>query len=544
VDKIRHIFAALNRRERIALAISALLVAGSAVGLSVFFVVTTTRVVPASGGAYREGVVGQPKAVNPVFAVAEPDTDLVRLTFSNLAELAERVESDAAKRVWNVRLKEGLLWSDGSKLTSDDAIFTVERIQDPESRSPFFSSWQGVTAQRMSELEIQFTLVAPYPFFEEHLRRLYVVPKHIFAETPSTNWHLSDYMLAPVGSGPYRFKKYDRKSNGFITAYHLEPNPHYSQAPPYITEVSFLFFQNENELIDAFNSGALDGFGTFDDALLSPLARPYRLTEFTLPSYYAVFLNQSQNLALKDPDVRNALGLATDRARLVKEILHGHGDPASDPVVPHRAERATVSFASANALLDAAGWQRGADGVREKKVKGGAIRLEFTLTAPDIPLLAKTAGSLEDAWRDIGVKLALRLVSPNDVSQKILKTRDYQALLFGNVVIPPRDLYPFWHSNERFYPGLNLSLYSSKRADQLMEQVRRDPEGIDQKLEALRGIIAGDAPAVFLFSPHYLLVTRKDVSGIPSAPIGEPEDRFLTLPKWYVKTTRTRVTGT
>ena len=121
-----------------------------------------------------------------------------------------------------MRLKEGLTWQDGQQLTSDDVVFTVQSIQDPDAHSPLYQSWQGVTATRVSELEVQFTLTNPYAFFGDNLKNLYIVPKHLYADTPPGNWHLSDYNLKPVGSGPYQFLSYNKNSDGFISSYSLQ----------------------------------------------------------------------------------------------------------------------------------------------------------------------------------------------------------------------------------------------------------------------------------------------------------------------------------
>ena len=531
----------LTRREQIALVLCAIIGFASAAGLVFLIIGRYTKAVPARGGEHTEGIVGQPKAVNPILASDDPDAALVRLLFANLSQLAEKIDPDHTGRTWNVRLKEGLVWSDGAKLTSDDVIFTVEKIQDPQSQSPSFASWQGIIAHRVSELEVQFTLVAPYPFFSEYLKRLAIVPKHIFAETPVANWRLSDYLLKPVGSGPYLFASYDKKSNGFITRYRLTANPHSPEREPYLDAITFAFFPNEKELIDAVNAGSVDGFGTFSPELLPQVTRPYTLTEFTLPSYYAVFLNQSQNFALKDGMVRTALDASIDRPALVARVLEAHGDAVYSPVaLADTIPTPTGMQEAAMRALDTAGWKVGEGGVREKKIKGAAVRLEFTLTVPQVPFLTRTAEILRDTWYTIGAHVTLRILPPADIASTAIRTRDYQALLFGNVVNPPGDLYPFWDSQERFYPGLNLALYASASADKLMEGIRRtaDPSVRAKNLAALRDIIHNDMPAVLLYSPHYLVLTRRDMKGVQPALITEPADRFFDAPSWYVNTSR------
>ncbi len=191
-------------------------------------------------------------------------------------------------------------------------------------------------------------------------------------------------------------------------------------------------------------------------------------------------------------------------------------------------------------ILDAAGWKPGENGIREKETKTGPLKLEFDLAVPKIPFLVSTAEHLRDAWSAIGAKVNLAILDPEEITSRTIKNREYQAVLFGNFLNPADDLYPFWHSNERFYPGLNLALYSNKKADQLIESIRREPNEA-KRAEAgqnLASTIKADAPAVFLYSPNYTYIVSRDVRGIIAGPIAEPTDRYSTIAKWHVRTTR------
>ncbi|MEK7110508.1 MAG: peptide ABC transporter substrate-binding protein [Patescibacteria group bacterium] len=508
-----------------------------------------TIVVPARGGEYVEGAVGQPTFVNPVLAASDIDRGLVRLLFAPLTDLAEPTDASANGRTWKVRLKENLRWSDDRKITSDDVIFTVLRLQDPEARSPFFSSWQGITVSRLSELELQFNLANPYPFFKTNLSNLYVIPKHLFADTPAANWRLSDYILQPVGSGPFVFSTYDKESNGFIGAYRLAANPRYFSGAPYLSKFTVRFFPKTEDLIAAFNTGAVDGLAGLAPETLARVNRSYAVWPFAIPSYYAVFFNQSQNLALKESAVRTALDISVDRNVIRDEVFGGEATTVAGPAGGTRDFSAGGGWAPganpirAGEILDAALWLKTEDGRREKKIKTAVIRLEFELTVPAIPFLEKSAALLAKQWGALGVRVSVRTLTPEEIADQVIKNRDYQALLFGNFLNPPGDLYAFWHSNERFYPGLNLALYSNKKADGILENIRRgfDPESRARQLDELSGIIAADAPAVFLFSPSYLYVASKDLRGVglsSRGTISEPADRYRNVSNWHVKTTR------
>ena len=171
---------------------------------------------------------------------------------------------------------------------------------------------------------------------------------------------------------------------------------------------------------------------------------------------------------------------------------------------------------------------------------GGGSPLEFTLTVPDLPFLVRTAEELIAAWKPLGAKVTLAVVPLGEEMNQMIKNRSYQAILFGNVLNPPFDLYPFWSSNERFSPGRNLSLYSNKRVDTLLENIRKatDEEKRMHDVRDAASIISGDIPAIFLYSPDYLYLATKDLKGVSPALMNEPADRFLGAGLWYLKTAR------
>jgi len=546
LKRFKKILEALSRRERRILTLASGIALGALILSLGFFIGNVTETVPAPGGEYTEGLTGQPTYVNPVLAAREVDKSLVRLFFNNIFDLAETVEATKDGRAWTVRLKEDIFWHDGERLTSDDVIFTVEKIQDPESRSPLFISWQGVLAQRVSEQEIQFNLGIPYAFFETNLKSLYILPKHIFAEVPVANWRISDFNLQPIGSGPYRFASYSIEPNGFVTAYHLTANSEYFGEPPLIPNFTIEFFENKESLLAAFNLGRVDGVANLEYRDLPGIKRPYETFYLNLPSYYAVFFNQSQHLALKDPKVRRALTLAIDKSRLVDMLFGGHATVMRGPIPPNtpyfsnNPRGLSASSSAARALLDEAGWELGEDGIREKTIKNTKLALEVTLTVPRVSFLTRTADLIKNDWEKVGVRVDLKVLSLGEVTNVSIKNRDYQMLLFGNILNPAFGLFSFWHSSERFYPGLNLALYNNARADRLIETIRQefDPDSRIENFHELQDTIIDDYPAIFLYAPDYLYIASKALKGVDSSFIAEPADRFLGIPKWHLKTVR------
>jgi len=545
----KKIFFALTRQERIAFIFGAVAVVVSFVVVITMVFSRITMAVPAAGGEYTEGIVGQPEYVNPVIASSQTDNDLVKMVYASLADLAQSASSSPDKRTWNVRLKENLSWQDGQKLTSDDVIFTVQKIQDEDANSPLAQSWQGVAVSRVSELEVQFNLANSYAFFGDNIKNLYILPKHLFVDAPVGNWRLSDYNLKPIGSGPYKFSSYQKNASGFITSYNLEAWNGYSGTKPLIQNFDLHFFSDENTLVQSFNNGQIDGFGDVSPEDISAINRPYDLFAWRTSGYYAAFFNQSKNIALQDASVRKALSAAVDRDALINAALGGKGVPEFGPIpegaasfsASSTAATATTSADYASSLLDNAGWTKDpTTGFRSKTIQKSVIPLVINITVPQIDFLAKTADFLRDAWAAIGVQTNVILDSPENIIANQIKTRGYEVLLFGNVLGPSSDLYSFWDSSERFAPGLNLAIYNNNKADSLIQTARQnvDDASRESQFSAVQGIIAADYPAVFLYSSDYVYITNKNVQGITPDFLTDSSDRFREIPQWYLNTAR------
>jgi peptide/nickel transport system substrate-binding protein len=563
---LRNIFNALSRMERRVLWVAAAFLAVGIVGVTFLFIKNNTVSVPAHSGAYSEGMVGQPSYVNPVLAATEDDQSLVRLIYASVNDLADSIDTSADGRTIQVHLKQNLIWSDGQPLNSDDIVFTLQSIQNPDSRSSLAGLFEGVKVDRVSALQVDFHIenIA----LSSAVLNLRPAPKHLYGDIPSANWRLSNYNLKPVASGPYAFSSHDAGADGFINAYRLVANNSYAGTKPYLQKVNFLFFHNETDMLSAFNNGQVQGFGTNDPGLLDGIKRPYDLNRFSTPTVYSVFWNQTTNPALGPIEVRWALNLATDRNKILA-ALNGYGQVAKGPLPPALEPRteptvapspsstdtttatATTSAVASSSvttssstdpakILERKDWKKGDDGIWTKKISKTTLRLEFTLTVPDIGFLKDAAQELATQWEAFGAKVNLKVLPPDASLMTTITNRSYDGLLFGNTVRGVGDLYPFWHSSERFAPGLNLAVYKNTKVDALLEGLRKekDPTKRETNLKTVSGLIANDEPAVFLFSIDNLYVSSKNLEGVAGSFLENPADRLGQLPQWYVNTTR------
>ncbi len=547
--RIQAIISSLNTKELRTLysALSFLIL--SLVLLGINSIYKNTILIPNTGGEYIEGFIGQPSLINPILITTNDiDRDLTALLFSDLGILTEKIESRDHGQTWIITLKKEMWWSDGEPITANDIIYTLNTIQDFNTRSPLLTTWQGVIAEKLSDSEIKFTLKAPYVYFDDNLKSFKIIPHHIFNTIPNANLKLSNYNLEPISSGPYMFKASSKRKDGFITDYYLIPNVHYIKRKPYITNLHLKFFSSGAEAVKNFNKLEITGIGGLDYQELNNLKVGYQAYSLSMPRYYALFLNQSVNMALKEPNVRKALSLATNKNKIIQDIFHDTTEIVTGPFTKSikgfdKSIYTTEQFSIENAqkILDESGWKIGEDGIAEKQYGRGKLKLEFEIVVPQIKFLIDTVDIIKNDWAKIGIKLLPIIMTPQEINDSIIKTRNYQIIIFGNILKNNPDVFAFWHSSERFHPGLNLSVYENKTVDKLLENIRKDPNETSRQksLSKLQSIILTDTPAIFLFSPRYLYITSKNLKGFSAtSTFTTPSDRFTDIANWHLNTKR------
>ena len=341
-NQCRQFFKVLSKKEKVAFFILFFLFLGSSLFLSINFYFENTEIKPADGGIYIEGLVGFPRFLNPVYApLSDVDRDLVELIYSGLMKYNSKGEiiPDLAKEykvleggeVFEFYLKENLFWQDGKELTADDIIFTVKTIQNPAFRSPLRGAWLGLEIEKISERVLRFRLRNPSAIFLENCT-LKILPKHIWKDVSPENFPLVFYNLKPIGSGPYQVKDLFQAEDGRITSLNLIRNRRYYGKKPYLLQIIFHFFENEEDLIKSYFDGAIKGFSlkTFPDLSIHNA----NLHSFSLPRYFAIFFNPGRAKTLEEKKVRQALNYGINKEEIITEILKGKAQKVDSPILP------------------------------------------------------------------------------------------------------------------------------------------------------------------------------------------------------------------
>ncbi|OHA01510.1 MAG: hypothetical protein A3C11_01110 [Candidatus Sungbacteria bacterium RIFCSPHIGHO2_02_FULL_49_12] len=550
----------LERKERALLVLFVTIAIVSGTALSARLLYSRTHEAPKRGGVLREGLLRAPERINPLFlSNNDTDRDLTMLIFARLftydtegklePEIAEGYSESADGKSYTVNLKQNVLWHDAEPLTADDVVFTIKTIQDPLYKSSLRPNWQGVTIERLGDYQVRFVLKQPYSPFLQNLA-LAIIPQHIWRRIPPEAASLSELNAKPVGSGPYRFSTLARNTDGIITSYTLEANTSFFEDGPYIQTIQFSFYETEDDLIEAYKAGHIDGVSVVSAKDVSEMKKlGASVHGARIPRVFAVFLNES-NPILQDKTVRQALALAIPRDTLITDVLGGGAIIIDTPIPPgsfgHNADVPPTPYDPelARKMLEKAGWvDLNQDGLREKKAakkKDSPTPLKIALATSDWSDLASTATAITQYWKDVGVETDLKIMPISDLESQVIRPRSYDALLFGEILGRDPDPFAFWHSSQLKDPGLNIALYHSKKVDTLLEDARRlvDRNQILVKYLEFQKIVDSDFPTIFLYSPTYFYAVRNTIHGVSLTTLGIPAERFSNARLWYTKTTR------
>ncbi|MFH0819030.1 MAG: ABC transporter substrate-binding protein [Patescibacteria group bacterium] len=559
--QLKYVGHVLNFQERwiIDMCLGVIILASIFMGAFLYF--NNTELVPSLGGGYTEALVGYPERINPILAQTnDVDMDLSALIYSGLfsfnekqelqPDLVSNYEISEDLKTYTFYLKQDVKWHDGENLMADDVIFTVNSIQDKLFQSPLESSLRGVQAEKISDYAFKLTLKEVFSPFLSTLT-FGILPKHVWydiSQVTSQNIFLTEYNLQPIGSGPYMFDSLVKDKQGNIKSYQLTVFSDYYNNKPNIEKLNFIFYADMFSAMDALERKQVDGLFAVpienkEDVLKKN--RQVNINNLRLPQYTAIFFNQDNSKVLKRPKVREALALGVDRDDIINQVLQGEGIPIYTPIIPGylgyntEVNKHDYNTDQAKQLLEDDGWKM-VDG--ENYRQKDDMVLEFTISTVDQSEYLAALEELKNSWQAMGFKININTYAAQDIREQIINDRNYEALLFGEIMGTDPDPYAFWHSSQQEYPGLALAIFYQKDIDGLLEDARKTTDAEQRRLRYFhfQNVLAEEIPAIFLYSPNYTYVVNKKIQGIELENVPLPSGRFSEITNWYIKTERIR----
>ncbi len=447
---------------------------------------------------YTEGLTGQPQSFLPHQIESQNDATISHLIYRGLftydiygkliPDLAESWTISNEGLVYTIKLKDNQFWTDGTKITSDDLIYTSFKVVD----------LQGVATDKVDDLTVRYTLPNKFSPF------LSLMTVGVMQNLSEENYN----SLTPVSSGDFRVLRV-QKSGPLVKEVELLNQDKAHQ----IKKLIFRYYSNEEELVTAAKLGEIDAFLARDE--YTELAN-FTNHRFPLQGvYYALYFNLANekfNDIIDRQNLRKVLN--------IEEIIFNKGIFVEGPISRSPFTNENIEFDKYDKTFTA--------------VMG---YLDITIKIPDLQQHREVAKQVRDFWDDkLGVNVAIEEVDPATFVEDVVVPRNYEVLLFGQEIGRDPDRYINWHSTQNVPPGLNLSNFNQVRADRALEEGRNETD-VDVRsihYDEFQDVVDTEVPAIFLYHPYRNYYVSNRVRGIGEKYTFTQSDRFLDFSNWKI----------
>jgi peptide/nickel transport system substrate-binding protein len=427
------------------------------------------------------------------------------------------------------KLREAV-WSDGVPFTSKDIAFTVDLVMNPATNVTSRDGWDKIAHvetpdARTAIFQMKELYSAFLPtFFTTGGVGPCVVPEHIArGQDPNRG----PYNQKPTGIGPFVVDSWERGQRVVLTA-----NPRYFRGRPKLDRVEYKIIPNTDTLITQLRTHELDLWLQMNPNYINQVVGIDGITIVRLTSpYWRHFDCNCDHPALSEIPVRKALNYAIDRQTIIGKALHGIGKVNWTVLSPdswahnNAVTQYPFNLARANALLDAAGWHRGPDGVRQK----GGTRLHFSFAYPSgDPAWAEIVELVRTTWNQIGVTFDSKTYLTSIYFAQIQDGGivqsgkfDICAFSWGNTPAPT-DLLNLYAADQIPPNGQNDLRWRNAEATRLMHAATKTLDRREQLPMLLRvqQIIADECPTFPLVQTICLDPCSVDVRNFNPVPNG------------------------
>jgi peptide/nickel transport system substrate-binding protein len=412
-----------------------------------------------------------PVHLNPHYAGGTKDQDASRIFYEPLAgwdsegnlvpQLAAEIPSkqnggvsaDGKSVTW--KLKKGVTWHDGKPFTADDVVFTAAYAADPAAAMVTVATYKDIKVEKIDPHTVRVNYPKPTPFWAEALVGAFgpILPKHVFEPFMGAKSRENPANAKPVGTGPYKivdFKPGDTLRAEAYSGYHIPNQPFFdtlelkgggdatSAARAVLQTAEYDFAWNlavEDDILkrlEATGKGKMSFYVGGDIEFVSlNVTDPWNEVDGERASA------KSKHPIFGDKAVRTAMSLLIDR-KGIQDVIYGRGALATANFLnnPPRFRSGNTSFEfnidKANQVLEAAGWKKGADGIRAK----GTQKLKFVYQTSVSGPRQKCQSIIKDACTKAGVDLELKSI--------------VASVFFGSDAANPDTYQKFWSDIEMY----------------------------------------------------------------------------------------------
>jgi peptide/nickel transport system substrate-binding protein len=438
-------------------------------------------------------------------AVWDNDGNLVPIL---AAELPTRenggLAADGKSVTW--KLKRGVTWHDGKPFTADDCVFTWEYAKDPATAAVTSAVYKDVVVTKVDSHTVKVAFAKPTPFWATTFVAAegMILPKHVFGPYAGSKSREAPANLKPVGTGPYKFvdfKPGDMVRGELYTGYHMPNKPYFdtiemkgggdatsaARAVLQTGEYDYAWnLQVEDEVLKRMEDGGkgvakIIPCGDIEFIMLN-MTDPWTEVDGERASI------KSKHFAFSDPAVRQAMALLMDR-QSIQQFIYGRTGIATPNFLnapsKYKSPNMKMEFniEKANQLLDAAGWKKGADGIREK----GGKKMKFVYQTSVNGIRQKEQAVVKQAAQKAGIDLELKSVTASVFFSSDVANPDTYGKFWSDIQMytttqtqpdPERFMNQYVKdeisSKANKWQGRNISRWTSDEYDKTFDAAERE----------------------------------------------------------------------
>ncbi len=463
-----------------------------------------------SGGSYTEATIGRVNSLNPLFATTSSEKTLSSLMFATLTTddysghvglgLVDYLRASEDGKVWTIKLRDGLVWSDGEPIDNSDVLFTIGLIQNPAVNTIYDSNLEKVSIKEGENGEIIFSLPSAYADFASALK-IPIVPRHILENVPVKTLVENEFSLKPVTSGAFSFNA-TQVAGTNETVYYLSANPYYYKGQPLLNSFAVHTYENKTDIVAAINSNTITASAELAATDVNKITSGgYNIRETGINSGAFMFLNMG-NGPLKSGTLRMALrqGLNMEEIRAAAPNTMELNYPliSSQIALSSYPELAKYNFADAT--------NRVAEINKTTPVHLNVV----TVNSGYLPAVAE---KIVEQLKLLGIEATLTTYEESqEFVTNIIAKRNYDILVYEIELGSDPDPLPYYHSSQAGTAGLNLSNYRNTLVDDLLIGAREtlDTTLRARKYETFLEYWASDTPAIGLYQANLTYVYNKN----------------------------------
>ena len=501
---------------------------------------------PVSGDNIINASIAEPSILNPVLASDSASFDIIDLVFNGLlkydkdikltGDLAESWEVAADNLTITFHLRQNVKWHDGFPFTSEDVVFTYQKLIDPGIKTPFSSNFKLVSEVLAPD---PYTVVVKYKeAFAPALESwgMGILPKHVFGSMSAEEFNKSDFNRFPIGTGPYKFKEWHSGQNIV-----LEANPDYFEGRPFIDKYVYQIIPDQAVQMLSLKTHNVDMMSLTPDMYVKDAAADdfnREFNKFRYPSFSYTYMGYNLNNPLfKDSRwTRQALSFAINRQEIIDGVLQSMGTVCTGPF-PNRSWAYNPDVKPfpydpdrARKMLAGIGWKdTNNDGYLEKNGR----KFEFTIMTNQGNKERELAATIiQEQLKKIGVKVNVRILEWSTLIHQYIDKKNFDAVLLGWNMTPDPDCYDIWNSEKTKEGEYNFISYKNPEVDILLTLGRKtfDLEERKKTYYKIHALIAEDQPYAFLYVRDSLVALDKRFQGVKVEPIGIG----YNFTKWWV----------